>query len=351
MGKRVTIYDVARELGVSTATVTRALNNKGEISEATRKNVIETAKRIGYRVNPNARSLARAPIHINFLIQNKTPTFHDEIIAGVQHQFLELKDNNVSGDMCILYGDSLDINRQYIQHLQKQLEEKPDGVVILSPSQTEETHKLISQMSEAGIKVALVNSDLPGSGRLCCCRQDAVLAGRMAAELLHRMTPSGKVLVFTGHKNVLDHASSAEGFCEECEKRGMKVLAICENHDDYDFASYNTERLLRQYPDVEGIYINTANSVAVCKKLKELNLQGRISVVASDVFNELEELMREDVIQATIFQDPFRQGRNAVKQLYRAICFGAEVPPDILIRPQIVMQSNLSEYIYYDKTE
>ena len=351
MGKRVTIYDVAKELGVSTATVTRALNNKGEISEATRKNVIEAAKRIGYRVNPNARSLARAPIHINFLIQNTTPSFHDEIISGVTYQLSKLKDNNVSGDVCVLYGDGMDINEQYIQHLQKQLEEKPDGVVLLSSSQTEETHKLVSQMSEAGIKVALVNSDLPGSGRLCCCRQNAALAGKMAAELLHRMTPSGKVLVFTGHKSVVDHASSTAGFCEECEGRGMRVITVCENHDDYDFAAYNTERLLRQHPDVEGIYINTANSVAVCKKLKEMNLHGKIAVVASDVFEELEEMMREDVIQATIYQDPFGQGRTAVKQLYQSICFGEEVLSDILVCPQIVMQSNLKEYIYYDKTE
>lgn len=53
-----TIKDVARAAGVSIATVSYVLNNKtGMVSEATREHVLETAKRLGYRPNINARNL------------------------------------------------------------------------------------------------------------------------------------------------------------------------------------------------------------------------------------------------------------------------------------------------------
>jgi|GEM_PF-2237632 len=55
----VTIYDIAKELDISAATVSRALNGRNDslISEATRRRVAETAKKLGYRPNVLARAL------------------------------------------------------------------------------------------------------------------------------------------------------------------------------------------------------------------------------------------------------------------------------------------------------
>lgn len=57
MGKRVTILDVAAAAGVSRQTVTRAMNDMGDISESTRRKVLEAAERLGYRPSRHARSL------------------------------------------------------------------------------------------------------------------------------------------------------------------------------------------------------------------------------------------------------------------------------------------------------
>ncbi len=53
----VTIRDVAKEAGVSIATVSYVLNNSRNVSEDTRRRVLETAKRLGYRANIIARNL------------------------------------------------------------------------------------------------------------------------------------------------------------------------------------------------------------------------------------------------------------------------------------------------------
>ena len=55
----VTIYDVAKEAGVSIATVSKALNDSSTISEGTKEHIREIAGRLGYRPNARAQSFAR----------------------------------------------------------------------------------------------------------------------------------------------------------------------------------------------------------------------------------------------------------------------------------------------------
>lgn len=53
-----TIYDVAREAGVSMATVSRVVNGNPNVKPSTRKKVLEAIERLGYRPNAVARGLA-----------------------------------------------------------------------------------------------------------------------------------------------------------------------------------------------------------------------------------------------------------------------------------------------------
>ena len=57
MSGRPTIHDVAREAGVSIATVSRALNDKDDVSLATRERVRKVARDLDYTVDPAARAL------------------------------------------------------------------------------------------------------------------------------------------------------------------------------------------------------------------------------------------------------------------------------------------------------
>lgn len=59
--KSATIYDIAHKLNISTGTVYRALHNTGRISPVTRQRVLETAKSMGYKVNPASTGLKQKP--------------------------------------------------------------------------------------------------------------------------------------------------------------------------------------------------------------------------------------------------------------------------------------------------
>ena len=80
-----TIADIASEVGVSTATVSRALNDTGQISEGIRSRVIDAAERLGY--NPQRLHKKKSSTEgIAVLTENLTVSFFNEVIAGVVDQ-------------------------------------------------------------------------------------------------------------------------------------------------------------------------------------------------------------------------------------------------------------------------
>jgi LacI family transcriptional regulator len=85
MKRRITIEDVARAAGVSRQTVSRAINNKGEISPATLKRVMDAVEEFGYRPSAVARGLAtRRTRTVGLVVPDITNPFFPEIARGVQ---------------------------------------------------------------------------------------------------------------------------------------------------------------------------------------------------------------------------------------------------------------------------
>jgi LacI family transcriptional regulator len=79
-----TIIDVAREVGVSYTTVSRVLNNKGNVKPETRERVLAAMTRLGYVVDQRARSLAggRSQL-IGLLVHDMGTSYIGEIIRGI----------------------------------------------------------------------------------------------------------------------------------------------------------------------------------------------------------------------------------------------------------------------------
>ena len=71
MQKKISVKDIAEEHNISLSTVHKALTGKAGISEARRKEVVETAQRMGYVVNTIAQSLARKDINIGVAMPSK----------------------------------------------------------------------------------------------------------------------------------------------------------------------------------------------------------------------------------------------------------------------------------------
>ncbi|MDV2684736.1 catabolite control protein A [Alkalihalophilus lindianensis] len=127
-----TIYDVAREAGVSMATVSRVVNGNPNVKPATRKKVLEAIERLGYRPNAVARGLAsKKTTTVGVIIPDISSIFFAELARGIEDIATMYKYNII---LC-----NSDQNKDKEIHLINTLLEKQvDGIVFMGGQITEE---------------------------------------------------------------------------------------------------------------------------------------------------------------------------------------------------------------------
>jgi LacI family transcriptional regulator len=98
MKQSVTIRDVAKVAGVSYQTVSRVINNKGEIRESTRQRVLDAIQQLDYRPSRIAQSMnTRRTYTIGLLVPNIANPFFSDIVTGAQNL---AEDNNYNIFLC-----------------------------------------------------------------------------------------------------------------------------------------------------------------------------------------------------------------------------------------------------------
>jgi LacI family transcriptional regulator len=84
--KEVTIYDIARRLKISGATVSRALKDDPVVSKKTKKKIFDLAEEIGYRTNNFARNLRTQKTEtIGVIVPRLDSYFMSTVISGIEH--------------------------------------------------------------------------------------------------------------------------------------------------------------------------------------------------------------------------------------------------------------------------
>ncbi len=126
--QRVTIEDVAREAGVSRQTVSRAINDKGDISEETRERVLTVVQRLGYRPNRVAQSMITQRTYtIGMEVVDITNPVFAEIVKGAQDLAAERGYN-------IFLTNSNDDPALAIQTLSTLVTHGVDGLIAMFPN-------------------------------------------------------------------------------------------------------------------------------------------------------------------------------------------------------------------------
>lgn len=124
MSKKTTIYDIAKELNVTAATVSRALNNNPRISEPTRKLVLETAKRLNYKQNQLAVALKSGKSkNVGVVVPYIDRSFFSTIIRGIEEEL------NPQGYHVIICQTMEDAKKE-IDTVQNLLNAQVDGILI-----------------------------------------------------------------------------------------------------------------------------------------------------------------------------------------------------------------------------
>lgn len=174
-GVRVTAKDVAREAGVSIATVSRAMSNDPTIAERTRTRVLQQADAMGYSPNLFARGLITKRSGIVAMFANNiTNPFYPEVVVKLTRQ---LQDLNLH-TMLFTSDDGEDMDRVLTTLRQV----NPDLVVILAATVTSGA---LRAFRDSHTPVILFNRYVKGAAAssVCC---DNFEGGRMVARELAR---------------------------------------------------------------------------------------------------------------------------------------------------------------------
>jgi len=332
---------IAEIADVSIGTVDRALHGRGGIKEATRQRILEIARQIGYTPNLAARALsvARAGARIGVCMPREIHFFYDELWSGVleeEQRVVQLGIEFVNRPVPALgVGDT--------EAFEELTASGVDGI-ILTAGNPKDLTPLVDEAESKGIRVLCVSTDAPESRRSSIVCVEPYLNGCLAGELMGKFLPAGsKVAVVAGMLMAEDHRQKAHGFSETFPKYcpGGKIVAVIEGHEDEDESFQKTFDLLRRFPGLAGIYVNTVNCLPVCRALGARGLGGKIRLITTDLFAEMSPYFKKGTIAASIYQHPHRQGQIAVRVMADNLSSKVNLPPAVHLSPGVVMSCNL----------
>ncbi len=145
----ITLLDIAKKTGVSSYTVSRALNNKPDISKKTKKLIIKVAKELNYTPNSIARSLVQKKTNtLGVLLPNIADSFYAEILSGIERMS---RNKNYNILYCNTDHDPIVERKSFTMLLEKRV----DGILICP---TEKNDQYIKMLREITIPYVLIKT-------------------------------------------------------------------------------------------------------------------------------------------------------------------------------------------------
>jgi len=340
---RTTLHDIAGALGVTTATVSHALNGLPGVSSETRVRILEVARQLHYRPNLAARYLAsnrRFRVSVNTL--QGTENFEEELRDGIATEARSFAFQNIDLDFRTYSGVGDEEERAF----EAALTDEVDGIVVLATN-TKRLRRSIRHAVRCEIPVVCVVNEIPKSGRLAAVSVDARVTGSLAADLMGKLVGgSGEVAI-----NLSDRAgpdaevfAAFEGALRSLHPK-LRLETIIEDHDIESEAYDKCCQLLRVRKQLAGIYVAARTSRPALEALQDSSMLSHTTVITNDLSRDLVEEMRSGAVAAIIHQRPRMQGRAAVRLLYDFLIDGRPPRSNLTLHPHLLMNGNLDAYL------
>jgi LacI family transcriptional regulator len=317
---RITLSDVAREAGFSTATVERALNNRTGVRLRTREIVVGAAQRLGYlsatptSAGPNGDL---APVRLEFILPEESNMFMRALHGQLEAQ-AALRDD-VEVNITAIEG----FNPDRLAQALAQVPGAAQGVGIIALDHPT-VREAIRGLTEAGVKVVTLASDILHVPRVAYVGIDNRAAGRLAGYLLGRfLGPSErrKVALFAGSLSYRGHEEREMGFRHIVKEEfpNLEIVELREVRDDAETAFSEATHLLKRHRDLAGIYNIGAGSEGITRALDALSSANRPVYVAHDLTAHNRARLLDGTIDAVIDQNPRVEAREALNILSHSI--------------------------------
>ena len=341
--KRIGVRELAKLANVSLGTVDRALNGRKEVSEKTRRRILELAEEHGYRPNPTARALSvgRSTIRIGVCIPSEIRYFYDQVRDGIIAETKQFEHLGIE----VLYMPVPTLGSSMTQNIRTLLDSDIHALIV-TPGNPEEVTPLVEEAEkEKNIRVVCVVTDVSSTCRSTSISVDPHLGGSLAAELMAKFAvATSQVAIVTGMISTEEHGRKVAGFTETFQAvcNGEAVISVIEGHEDEEETYRKCRQLLSDEPGISGIYVSTVNYLPVCRALESHRAERVVKLIVTDLFAEASPYFENGTIAAAIYQNPYRQGQTAVRAIVNHFIHGRPFPPVRYLNPGLVLRSNLS---------
>jgi LacI family transcriptional regulator len=337
----LTLRDIARQAGVSLATVDRVLHNRPGVRPDTVRRVKEAVERNAFQPHVAAAELARGRSRrFAFVMPSGPNPFMQEIEAYLGEMSAWLSARRLAVELVATDVFDATVLTATLESLAGDF----DGVAVVALDHPG-VRAAINDLVDGGTKIVTLVSDVPSSRRHHYVGIDNIAAGRTAGALIGRLVgpKPGKIAVVAGSQSLRDHAERIFGFNQvmASEYPQLDVLPIVEGRDDDGRSEQLTTKLLADHPDIVGLYNAGAGTPGVAKALIETGRAGQMVFVGHDVTMITRKLLLQGMMDAVISQNPGHEARAAVRVLL-ALARGEPILSEQeQIRIDIVMRDNL----------
>jgi LacI family transcriptional regulator len=310
-----TIKDIARALNLSTSTVSRALRDSYEISAGTKKLVMDYAKQVNYRPNPNALSLKeRRSKSIGIVVSEVANHYFSQAINGIESIA------NSRGYTVIITQthESFEREKTNVQHLASR---SVDGLLISLSAETNDVSHL-EQLHERGLPIVFFDR-VP----------ERINTYKVIADNAKGAFEATEHLIRSGHRKIAHISSSAHlsisierltGYTAALRENGLtfnpEYIKNCPHggmmQDEIETA---VKELLSLKDKPDAIFVAgdrlTMGCMHVLKKLKMLNP----TMIAIAGFSNSDVLDLFNPPITSVFQPAFDMGQLATEKLLSLI--------------------------------
>ena len=255
---KATIWDVAREAGVSIASVSNALTGKKKVSDETRRKIDEAATRLGYTADPAASSLKTRSSHIiGLIVPSIDSAFFPAVISGLQAILEE------NGYIINFYSTGFNekVEQKYVDTL---LSSRADGIILDSVSLDRGFLESMASLGNAKKRVPVValERDLTDCG-LTSVFADNYRGGRLAAAHLAACGVKRPAHIY-GLADAPWSAERLDGFRDGLAEAGIELMNEYIRGGDFTIqgGALAAHSLLAEGREPDGIFASNDLSAA-----------------------------------------------------------------------------------------
>ncbi|MCK5452801.1 MAG: LacI family DNA-binding transcriptional regulator [Calditrichia bacterium] len=335
MSKRVTAKDVAKALGISTMTVSRALNNKPNVSEETRRKVRQTSRTIGYFPNHIAKSLVlRKTDTIGVVVPEITHSFFPEVVSGIEEICYK------KGYHLILAHSAENANRE-TDVIYTLTSNQVDGLLI-STAQTVEDFLVYQQIIQRGLPLVFYDRCVKGIGASCVSIDDEECASQITEHLIeHDYYPIAHI---SGPSRISIGISRQNGFKKALKKHHLEVkdkLIVEAGLQEAD--GYQAMQQIFKLPRGEWpravVAVNDPAAFGAMNAIYERNLKIPDDIAIVGFSDDIRaELMPTPL--TTIRQNAYEVGKRAVEKLIAVINNDSDNNEEIIVTGELIIRKS-----------